>query len=349
MNTKLKIKAAVLEKNFQPLKIKNIFLKDELKKNQILVQIYYSGICGSQIGEINKVKGKDNYLPHLLGHEGTGKIININKKFKSQFKIGEEVILHWQKSNGKNCVNPIYYDSYNKKVNAGWVTTFNNFAIVSENRLTKLPKDISKKEGVLFGCGLTTAYGALFNNININKIKKEKILLTGFGMIGQIMLKFISVLGVSDITVVENNYNKILLLKKNYKNVKIFTNTKFIKKEVFDIAFETTGLNKLIEYSYNNIINKGKLILIGVPSYDQKIRINTLGINYGKKIIGSYGGNINPKKDIPKIFKFVKKNKIKLKDFFSGPYKFEKINDILKKIQSGVIIKKPLIKFNIKN
>jgi hypothetical protein len=33
------------------------------------VKIHFTGICGSQIGEINGVKGPDQYLPHLLGHE----------------------------------------------------------------------------------------------------------------------------------------------------------------------------------------------------------------------------------------------------------------------------------------
>ena len=36
-----KIKAAVLEKNFRPLVIKNIYLKDQLEKNQIFIKILH--------------------------------------------------------------------------------------------------------------------------------------------------------------------------------------------------------------------------------------------------------------------------------------------------------------------
>ena len=32
-----------------------------LDEHQVLVKIIYTGICGSQIGEIDGVKGKDNY------------------------------------------------------------------------------------------------------------------------------------------------------------------------------------------------------------------------------------------------------------------------------------------------
>ena len=263
----------------------------------------------------------------------------------SKFKIGENVILHWQKSNLNDSNTPKYFDDENKKINAGWITTFNNYAIVSENRLTKLPKNISKKNGVLFGCGLTTAYGSLFKNINIKKIKSKKILLTGFGMIGQIMIKLINTEKSYDVTVIENNEKKINFLKKKFHKVKVYKNINFIKKDYFDIAFETTGQKELIEFAYNNIKNNGKLILIGVPHFSQKININSLGINYGKKIIGSYGGNINPNQDIPKIARFVKKNKINLNNFLCGPFKFVQINRILKNMQKGLIIKKPVIKF----
>ena len=36
--------------------------------------------------EISGVKGKDKFLPHLLGHEGTGVIVEKNERVK-KFKI----------------------------------------------------------------------------------------------------------------------------------------------------------------------------------------------------------------------------------------------------------------------
>ena len=69
-NLPTKTKAAILTAQKSPLTIDIIDLPSELKIGQVLVEVIYSGICGSQIGEINGVKGKDKYLPHLLGHEG---------------------------------------------------------------------------------------------------------------------------------------------------------------------------------------------------------------------------------------------------------------------------------------
>ena len=43
-----------------------------------------------------RCKGKDKYLPHLLGHEATGKIIKVSDNTKN-LKKNDKVILHWQK------------------------------------------------------------------------------------------------------------------------------------------------------------------------------------------------------------------------------------------------------------
>ena len=81
---KYKFKAAILEKLNSPLKIDYISFDGKLLKGQILVKILYSGICGSQLGEIQGIKGKDNYLPHLMGHEGIGEVLDINQKIGFQ-------------------------------------------------------------------------------------------------------------------------------------------------------------------------------------------------------------------------------------------------------------------------
>ena len=102
-------KAAVLIKQKQSLKIMDIKMPTYLDEHQVLVKIIYTGICGSQIGEIDGVKGKDNYLPHLLGHEGSAEVIKIGPKVKSLRK-GDYVTLHWKPNDIKNAKPYVYSD-----------------------------------------------------------------------------------------------------------------------------------------------------------------------------------------------------------------------------------------------
>ena len=69
-----------------------------------------------------------------------------------------------------------------KQVNAGWVTTFNEKAIVSENRLTVIPKNFDLRSAALFGCAITSGFGAVNNDAKI-KIG-QSVLIFGIGGMG---------------------------------------------------------------------------------------------------------------------------------------------------------------------
>ena len=138
------MKAAILVESNQPLIIDDIGLPQTIEFGQVLVDLHYSGICGAQINEIDAVKGPDKFLPHLLGHEGSGVVKEIGLGV-STANVGDRVVLHWRPSAGIQAPTPKYsWDG--KTVNAGWVTTFNEQAIVSENRLTIIPDDFEKTD-----------------------------------------------------------------------------------------------------------------------------------------------------------------------------------------------------------
>ena len=70
----MEFQAAILTELKKPLVVDNIRHDENLTIGQVLVELYVSGICGSQLGEIDGVKGFDNYIPHLMGHEGCGEL-----------------------------------------------------------------------------------------------------------------------------------------------------------------------------------------------------------------------------------------------------------------------------------
>ena len=111
------MKAAILVQNKKPLVIDEVELPKELGFGQVLVKILYSGICGSQLNEIDATKGPDKYLPHLLGHEGSGIVEKIGEGV-TRVKKGDQVVLHWRKSAGIEC-EPPKYKWKGKKLNSG--------------------------------------------------------------------------------------------------------------------------------------------------------------------------------------------------------------------------------------
>ena len=59
---------------------------------------------------------------------------------------------------------PPKYDWRGKVAHAGYITTFNNYAVVSENRLTPITKEIDFEVAALMADTLTTGFGVVNND-----------------------------------------------------------------------------------------------------------------------------------------------------------------------------------------
>ena len=64
-------KAAVLVSNNKPLEISQI-IYPIIGPDQLLIRIRYSGICRSQLMEVDGKRGDDKWIPHTLGNEAIG-------------------------------------------------------------------------------------------------------------------------------------------------------------------------------------------------------------------------------------------------------------------------------------
>lgn len=339
------MKAAILVENKKPLILADIKIPKKLEVGQVLVKILYSGICGAQINEIDAVKGKDNFLPHLLGHEGSGIVEKIGPGVTT-VKKGDHVVLHWRKSKGIQSTLPKY--KWNKKtVNAGWVTTFNEKAIVSENRLTVIPKSFKMKLAPLFGCAVTTAFGVVNNDANL-KIG-QSLLIFGVGGVGLNIIQAANMVSANPIIGVDLHKNKLKMGKKfglthGFIGNKDNLNSQIIKilgNRGADIVIDTTGNSRIIEQAYNLTNANGKTILVGVPTKGDNISIYSLPLHFDKVLTGSHGGNSIPDEDIPRLIKLINSNKMTLNGIVTHEFKLEEINealDLFKKGTSGRII-----------
>ena len=335
----MKIKAAILESFKKPLLLKNITIPP-LNKGQVLVKLYYSGICKSQLMEIEGGRNNKKYLPHMLGHEGSGIVIKTGKNV-TKVKKGDEVILTWIKSKGLNCKGGSI-KHINKKINFGPITTFSNYSLISENRIVKKPKFLSRKLATLFGCALSTGAGMILKQpkLTLNK----KVLIYGLGGIGFCSLITLLATKHKKIYVYDHNIERMKLAERmGAKKINLLEN-KSEYCNYFDLCIETCGKTETIENGLSLIKYNGKLIFASHPSKNKKIRIDPHELIRGKKILGSWGGSTNLEKDLGNYYKILK-NKINLFNFLTNDiYSLSQINVALSRMKKGLTIR-PLIKF----
>jgi len=342
------MKAAILTELKTPLVVTEIELPKTLEIGQVLIKVHFSGICGSQLGEIDGIKGDDRFLPHLLGHEGSGTVIAVGPGVK-HVKPSNVVVLHWRKGVGIESNPPIYFWE-GHKVNAGWVTTFNEYTIVSENRVTPIPNDSDLEVASLFGCAVTTGFGVVENNAKVHI--GESVVVFGAGGIGLNVIQASALVSAYPIIAVDIHNNRLELAKKMGATHVINSHTTDAHIAILEIAgitgvdvfIDNTGQPAIIEMGYQITKPQGRVTLVGVPCKGNNISIYSLPLHFGKGLSGSYGGESIPQFDIPRYNKLYSAGRLALRELLTNAYPLEKINKAIVDMRSGKISGRCLIK-----
>lgn len=344
------MKAAILVEQRKPLVVDEIELPQTLEVGQVLVKIHYSGICGSQLGEIDGVKGEDKFLPHLLGHEASATVMEIGPGVK-HVKPGDVVVLHWRKGLGIEGAPP-NYRWRGAKLNAGWIATFNEYAIVAENRMTAIPADSDLEVAALFGCAVTTGFGVVENNAKVRI--GETVVVFGAGGVGLNIVQAAALVGAYPVIAVDLFDNRLALAKEmgatHLINSKVQDAKAAIEnivgKQGVDVFIDNTGQPAIIELGYQTTKPQGRVTLVGVPRKGNNINIYSLPLHFGKGLSGSHGGETVPNEDIPRYQNLFNAGRIKLRELLTEFLPLDDINTAIDNMRSGKTSGRCLIKMD---
>lgn len=326
------IRGAVLTEIGKPLKIIDGIKIPDLKTGQVLVKIKFAGICHSQLMEVQGLRGEDRFLPHLLGHEGVGEVVKVGEGVHKVVQ-GDKVVLGWIKGEGLEGGSCQYLCSDGTIINSGAVTTFSDYAVVSENRLIRKPLNTPDDLSVLYGCALQTGAGIVINELK-PKANKNSIVL-GLGGIGMAALMILRNQSPQNLIAIDIEEHKLKMAEEFGATHTFYSDDKQLVDKVFEVtsnngadyAIEAAGYVETIELGFELIKrNGGQLIFASHPEAGKKIKIDPFELISGKTIRGSWGGKSQPDKDVPLLDSLYQKGDLKLDRILSHRYKLDDIN-----------------------
>ena len=334
----MKTKAAILVEQKKDLVVDEIEIP-KLEHGKVLVEIKATRICGSQLGEIDGVKGPDHYLPHLLGHEAGGIVREVGPMV-GRVKEGDHVVCHWRPAPGMSGSCPTY-DWNGTRVNAGHITTFSQHSIISESRLTPIEPKYGHEVSALMADTITTGFGVISNDAKVRI--GQSVCIIGVGGIGLGAVLGAKLAGANPIIAVDLFDQKLEQARKCGATHSINSSETSLKNALCDIIgkpevevmIEGTGNSKVIEEAYKNTSKDGTCVLFGVMRFDQKVSLNTLPLHFGRTLTGSEGGQSKPHLDIPKYLKMMDDGLFDLDNFVSHRCKLEEINQAIARMRSG--------------
>ncbi len=244
------------------------------QKDEVLVQVKYTGICGSDL-EIYKT----GLLPAkvVLGHEIMGYIAEIGPDVK-EWKNGDRVTIfpiiscdhcHFcRKSQSNLC---IYEDSIGLGQDGGYA----EYVLAKQDQLYRIPEGIPDKHGTVFDQIATTSLALRESNY----IPGSHTAILGLGTMGQFFLQYLKVVGAKTITVVEINPYRLNVAKKFNPDLALnklaLAKIKRIPKRDFggvDFVFECTGHQTVVDAALSIVKKGGTVVQIGI--WDKPIEIN---------------------------------------------------------------------------
>jgi len=346
----MKTEAALLVQTGTPLVLAEIDIP-ALKPGQVLVEIAYSGVCGTQVMEWRGDKGEDKWVPHCLGHEGSGVVLETGATV-TKVRTGDKVVLSWIKGSGIEAGGAVY-DWDGRKVNAGGVTTFQRHAVVSENRLTLLPGELPMDIAVLLGCAAPTGMGAVDNVLKVDA--GNAVAVFGTGGIGLNALMAAALAGAMPVIGIDPNPARRALAKIFGATHVIDPSAGDVLAEIrkivphgVDLAVESSGQPAVMEQAVNATRQQGgRAVVIGNARHGARLSLDPAVFNQGKSLLGTWGGDSVPDRDFGRFGRLLASGRFPVRDLLSKPYALEQADRALQDLAAGAV-GRPLIDMSLR-
>ena len=310
----LQFKAAILE-GVEQLVLDTVEFQGPLARGQVLVKLCYSSICGKQIEEIEGA-APDPFFPHLLGHEGSGWVEDVGPSV-TKVKTGDTVVLHWRKGGGIESMPPLYFRN-DARVNAGWVTTFNEYAVVSENRITAIPEGTDMEVAALLGCAVTTGVGAVINAAKVQP--QDTVAVFGCGGVGLSVVQAAHMQEVQNLVAVDINGRALNLAARFGATETLFPQHIDLVSYIRSLTagagatkvFVCTGDLRAMTDAIHATAIPGECFIIGIAVKNEQLAVEPWAIAQGRTIRGCPGEDSFPDRDIPAYLALHQEGRLKL-------------------------------------
>lgn len=361
----IKGRAAILVEPNEPLVVDEIEFPDPAS-NQVLVKLFSSGVCHSQIHTMRRPPRPGRRLPALLGHESTGVVVAKGRGV-SHVKEGDHVITTWVDRNNSNTPLPLvthflndheqYVAMWRGKEVSHCAATWAEYALASDRVVVPLPEDLPTDVTAIIGCAVMTGAGAIINTLQVRP--GQSVAVFGVGGIGLCAVTAAAIVDAHPIIAVDLTEDKLTFARRfgathavnALKNDAVQAIRELTGGGV-DYAIDAVGLPqtqeqilRAVRSGYSGLNRGGTALLVGITPPGAKAILDTSLFVGNRSFTRTSGGDCRPERDFPLFIRWYREGKFKLSDLVTHRYTLDQINQAVEDLESGRILGRGIVTY----
>jgi S-(hydroxymethyl)glutathione dehydrogenase/alcohol dehydrogenase len=344
------MKASVVSGLAQGFQVRDVDIADPIGR-EVLVEVKASGLCHSDLSVATFVEGYT--FPAVLGHELAGVVSAVGPDV-TEFGVGDHVVGSLIQFCGRcsACLSGRTYQCAHPEATereAGLpprlsmdgkpitqfsaLSAFAQQALVHENQLAAVPREMPWAQAALIGCGVLTGAGAVINSAAVRA--GDSVVVIGAGGVGLNGVNGAVVAGASTIVVTDVEDAKLERARRfgathtvNSRTTDPVAEVRGITGNGADHVFDFVGIRPVTRQGLDMLAKGGGLYLIGVGDNEAGVDLGSMAaVTDQKHVHGVYMGSSNLKRDIPLYASLYLQGRLNLDDLVSKEISLDRIDE----------------------
>jgi S-(hydroxymethyl)glutathione dehydrogenase / alcohol dehydrogenase len=327
---------------------------------EVLIEVQASGLCHTDLlFAVNNIAP----FPAVFGHEVSGVVAQIGPDV-TQFRVGDHVVgsliqscgscARCQSGRSFQCLHPeatLRRPEDAPRLSRRGAPVFQGMglggfaerALIHENQLVVVPKDMPFAQAALLGCGVVTGAGAILNTADVHA--GDAVVIFGAGGVGLNAISGARIAGASRVVVIDLQ-PKRLEVATQFGATDVVDSSKAdpvvavqaLLPRGADHVFDFVGLKTVAEQGLAMLAVGGGLYLVGVAKPEVGLDVNIFGAIGGqRRVVGVNYGSTNFKRDIPMYAELYLTGRLNLDGLVSKRIALRDVNDGYAALKDGTL------------
>ncbi|MFC9245017.1 zinc-binding dehydrogenase [Streptomyces sp. NPDC057136] len=335
------------------------------REGEVLVRVAAASLCHSDLSVVNGDRRRP--LPMALGHEAVG-VVQETAPGVRRVSPGDHVAVVFVPSCGfcRDCAAgrpalcaqaaaangsgallhgpSLLTDAAGRTVHHQLgVSAFAEYAVVAQESLVPIPRDVPFSVASMFGCAVLTGAGAVINTAAVRP--GQSVVIHGLGGVGLSAVLGARAAGAYPVVVVDP------VEEKRQLALQLGATHAFAPQEAAEavreltgggaeVSVEAVGSPKVIADCLTAVARGGTVVSVGLPAPDRVLEVPALAFaGEGKSLLGSYMGDAVPRRDIPRFLDLWRAGLMPVERMHTGTLPLSDINGAMEELASGRAIR----------